>query len=466
MEVQSGWRAVLTGSQGRLTAGILLIVLTVATESLIVTAIMPVIVRDIGGLSFYGLAFSAFFLAGLASIPTAGWAADRHGPALPFALLITLFLAGSVVAAVAPTMVVLVIGRLLQGYGAGAQLTLAQGTIARVYPAAARVKVLSLMSAAWVAPGLLGPPLGALIASTVGWRWAFAAVVAPALVACVLTYPSLRTLGPTLSPARPGESPAEAGRGGAPAADGRAPIRWPVQVALGAGLVIAGLTAATWWGAVLVLAGVPTVIVALQHTLPPGSLRARPGLPAIVAAGYLLNVAFYSASSFVPLVLTHVRGTSVAAAGLAVSGGAVAWTVGVWVNTQLVDRLPRSRLVAAAALLLGVGVAGFAASLFGAPLALCYGGWLAAGFGMGITFNTFSLNAMALAPRGGEATAMGARNLSANLGTATGTGIGGAAIAVSSAAGVGLRPGLIFVYGLALVGACLTATLSRPASPT
>src|SRR5215831_11089531 len=86
------WRAVLSGSSGRLTIGLTLITLTVATESLVITAIMPAIVRDIGGISLYGLAFSAFFLAGLASIPTAGWAADRYGQALPFAVLIPVFL--------------------------------------------------------------------------------------------------------------------------------------------------------------------------------------------------------------------------------------------------------------------------------------------------------------------------------------------------------------------------------------
>jgi MFS family permease len=443
----SSWRAVLTGASGWLTIGLTLITLTVATESLIITAIMPAIVRDIGGISYYGLAFSAFFLAGLASIPTAGWAADRYGPALPFLVLITVFLAGSLVAAFAPSMPVLVLGRLAQGYGAASQFTLSQSVIARAYRDAARVKVLSLMSATWTLPGLVGPSVGAVIASTFGWRWAFGIVVAPALAACLITYPRLRALRPS------GASPRAA------------PIRWPLQVAAGAGLVIGGLTAGAWWGTLLILAGLPVTVIALRHTLPAGSLRARAGLPAIVAAGFLLNVAFYSASSFVPLALTRVRGTSIAEAGLAVSAATVAWTVGVWTNTQLVGRVPRGRLIATAALVLAAGIAGFGAALYGFPLPLAYAAWVLAGFGMGIAFNTFTLNAMALAPKGEEGRALAGRNLSANLGTAAGTGIGGAALGLSTGAQLGLRPGLTFIYALAGASAVATASLAGRASP-
>jgi len=443
----TSWSAVLTGPSGRLTIGLTLIVLTVATESLIMTAVMPAIVRDIGGLSFYGLAFSAFFLAGLASIPTAGWAADRYGPALPFAVLIGVFLAGSMVAALAPNMLVLVLGRVAQGYGAAAQFTLSQSAIARAFKDTARVKVLSLMSATWTLPGLLGPPTGALIASAFGWRWVFGVIVVPALAACALTYPRLRELGPV------GESRRSA------------PIRWPLQVATGAGLVIAGLTSAAWWGVVLIAVGLPLCLVALRHTLPAGSLHARVGLPAIVAAGFLLNVAFYSASSFVPLVLTRVQGTSITAAGIAVTGATIAWSVGVWINTQLVNRYPRARLIAASALLLALGIAGFGSALFGAPLAGLYVAWVLAGLGMGIAFNTFTLNAMALAPRGGEGAALAGRNLSSNLGTAVGTGVGGAAVALSTGLSLGLRPGLTFVYALAGASAVATAALSGRASP-
>jgi len=184
-----------------------------------------------------------------------------------------------------------------------------------------------------------------------------------------------------------------------------------------------------------------------------------------VAAGFVLNVAFYSASSFVPLVLTRVRGTSITAAGIAVTAATIAWSVGVWINTQLVNRYPRGRLIAASAIVLALGIAGFGSALTGAPLAGSYVAWVLAGLGMGIAFNTLTLNTMALAARGAEGAALAGRNLSSNLGTAVGTGVGGAALALSTGLSLGLRPGLTFVYTLAGASAIATAALSGRASP-
>ena len=73
--IGTGWAAVLRGPLSGLTWGLVFVTLSVATESLIIATIMPTIVRDIGGIELYGLAFSAFFLTGLVSIPVAGYTA-------------------------------------------------------------------------------------------------------------------------------------------------------------------------------------------------------------------------------------------------------------------------------------------------------------------------------------------------------------------------------------------------------
>ncbi len=444
----TSWRSILSGPRGRLTLGLALITLSVATESLIVTSIMPVIVRDLGGLNLYGLAFSAFFLAGLASIPTAGWMADRFGPSLPFVVLMGIFLAGTVAASLAPSMPVLVLARVAQGYGAGAQFTISQSTVARAFAEGARVKVLSLLSATWVLPSLVGPALGSVIATAFGWRWAFAVIIAPALAAFLLTYPSLRRIGRTASQQ---STPL--------------PLARPLLVAAGAGLVVIGLTAAAWWGALLFLVGLPVLATSLRHVVPPGTFGARRGLPAIVAASFVLNMAFYAAASFVPLVLTGVRHTSITQAGIAVTVATFSWTVGVWINTQLIGRLPRELILTGAASLLLAGIAGFALALAGVPLLFAFAAWALAGAGMGIVFNTLTLNAMAAAPRGGEGQAMGGRNLSSSLGTAMGTGLGGVAIAAGHALGLPLSSELAAIYAFALLSALATMALAHRATP-
>jgi MFS family permease len=446
LHAPDAWRGILAGPQGRLTLGLTFITLSVATESLIITTIMPAIVRDLGGVAFYGLAFSAFFLAGLAAIPTAGWAIDRYGPAYPFATTITLFVIGTAMAALAPNMPILVVARAVQGYGAAAQFTITQATIARGYPAQARVRVLSVISATWTVPGLLGPALGAAITNLFGWRWAFGAILAPAVLAAAITYPRLRAVPSSGSRSIP------------------LAIRLPFQLAVGAGLFIAGLTSPSWWAVPLLAIGVAIAMDALRRTLPAGSLRAHAGLPAIVASSFFLSAGFYAASSFVPLILVGVRSVSITVAGLAVSAGTLSWTLGVWLNTLLVDRIPRSVLIASSTTLMAAGIVGLASAIYGAPLLVAYATWPLAGIGMGVAFNTLTLNTMSAAPIGREGAALASRNLTGNLGIAIGTGIGGAAVAGAEAAHLGLRSGLAFTYAFAVVSALITAALAHRAA--
>ena len=103
-----------------LSTGLVLTITFIASEALAVVTIMPVVARDLGGLSLYGWVFSAFMLGSLFGIVTAGRQADRYGPARPFLGGLALFCAGLAIAGAAPTMLVLVCGRALQGSGAGA----------------------------------------------------------------------------------------------------------------------------------------------------------------------------------------------------------------------------------------------------------------------------------------------------------------------------------------------------------
>src|SRR2546428_6700480 len=116
-------------------------------------------------------------LAGIVSIPASGAEADRHGPARPLFRYSSYFLIGTVMAALAPSMPLLVVARLIRGYGGGSMYSLAYGVVPRVYPAHLRPKMLSWLSGVWLVTGLLGPPFGALLASTVGWRWALAVAI-------------------------------------------------------------------------------------------------------------------------------------------------------------------------------------------------------------------------------------------------------------------------------------------------
>src|ERR1700678_1878896 len=104
----------------RLTIGVVLVVSFIAFEAIAVATVLPVVVRHLGGLRLYGWAFSAFMLAQLIGIVLAGPVVDRIGLFPPTLLAAVLFAAGLGIDGAAPSMVVLVAGRVVQGLGAGA----------------------------------------------------------------------------------------------------------------------------------------------------------------------------------------------------------------------------------------------------------------------------------------------------------------------------------------------------------
>src|SRR5690242_4257124 len=102
-----------------LTVGLVLTISFVASEALAVVTVLPVVARDLGGLRLYGWVFSAFMLGSVVGIVAAGREADRRGPAIPFVAAVILFGSGLAIAGLAPSMDVLVTGRVLEGLGAG-----------------------------------------------------------------------------------------------------------------------------------------------------------------------------------------------------------------------------------------------------------------------------------------------------------------------------------------------------------
>ena len=81
-----------------LTAGLVLTITFVASEALAVVTVMPVVARDLGGLSLYGWVFSGVMLGSVVGIVAAGREADRRGPAVPFVAGVVMFGSGLAVA--------------------------------------------------------------------------------------------------------------------------------------------------------------------------------------------------------------------------------------------------------------------------------------------------------------------------------------------------------------------------------
>ncbi|HEY7737136.1 MAG TPA: MFS transporter [Candidatus Limnocylindrales bacterium] len=449
-------------SPGRraLTTGLVSTVTLVAFEALAVSTAMPVVARELGGIELYGWVFAAFFLGSLIGIVVAGGIIDRGGLVRPFLAGLGLFAAGLLVGGLAPSMMVLVAARFVQGVGAGALPPIAYVAIGRTLPEALRPRMFATLSTAWVVPGLVGPAVAGYVADEINWRLVFVGLIPILALAGALT---VTGLGAAASHARLAPDAAE--HAAAEASLRRLPLA--LVVAAGAGLVVAGLSAAQ---PVLLVGGVAVglllAVPSFARLTPPGTLVAAEGLPAAVLLRGLLTFAFFAADAYVPLALVEVRGTSPTEAGLALTAATLSWTGGAWVQARWLGSLGTRMFVRAGFAIVTIGVLGFTAVLWDAvPIPLAVVAWAVTGLGMGLSYSPLSMIVLSEARSGTEGTATSGLQLADVLGTALGTGVGGAFIAAGERAGQ-TALGLAWAFAIAVVvglgGLVLTRRLHGP----
>jgi MFS family permease len=444
----------------RLTAGLILTVTLVALEALSVATILPVVSRHLGDLRLYGWVFSAFFLANLVGSVIGGNLADRR--ALPVPLLggLLLFGAGLLIGGTAPDMPVLVFGRAVQGLGGGSVVASAYVAVGRGYADHERPRMFAIFSTAWVLPGLVGPVLAALVTDAFGWRWVFLGLLPLIVASATLAAPAVRSVPtPSVTDAR------------------KLPIIPAIGAAAGAGAILSGLTLARPLATgVLVAAGLLVAIPSLVRLTPPGTLRARRGLPVTVLSRGVLTFAFFSGDAYMPYLLTTLRHQPTAFAGFTLTASTLTWTLGAWVQERTVRRSGPRRLIGTGQVIVVVALGGLAACILPAvPPWVVLPAWSLGAFGMGLAYSTVALTALDLAPAGREGWATSAVQMNDVLGTALGAGVAGAAVALGQRLGdvrLGLAAALAVagIVGVAGVGASrrLPSTLGgdRPGETT
>lgn len=160
-------------------AALCLGVLLVGIELFITAVALPEIFFDLSGWTELRRAswiVTAYLVAYIAAMPLAGRAADRFG--LPNLMILSLlvFAAGSLVCGAAGTLEVLVLGRVIQGAGAGAILPVATAGASHLYDGHGRSRALGLIGAATFLGMAIGPVLGALILEYLDLRDALASI--------------------------------------------------------------------------------------------------------------------------------------------------------------------------------------------------------------------------------------------------------------------------------------------------
>ncbi|MEV8627395.1 MFS transporter [Streptomyces sp. NPDC051079] len=373
-EPSTGGGGVLGREHRALSIGIVSVVLLIAFEATAVGTAMPVAARELGGVSLYAFAFSAYFTTSLFAMVFSGQWSDRSGPLAPLTAGMSAFAAGLLLSGTAGTMWLFILGRAVQGLGGGLVIVALYVVISRAYAEHLRPAIMAAFAAGWVVPSVVGPLASGTITEHLGWRWVFVGIPALVVFPLALALPAIR---------RTASGPADP-HAPLPPYDRRR-IRLALGISVGAALLQYAGQELRWLSLVPAVAGAALLVPAVRGLLPHGTYRAARGLPSVVLLRGIAAGAFIAAESFVPLMLVTERGLSPTLAGLSLAVGGLTWALGSYVQSRPWTEPYRERLMVAGMVLVALAIAAAPSVLIEAvPAWVVAVAWAFGCFGMGI----------------------------------------------------------------------------------
>jgi EmrB/QacA subfamily drug resistance transporter len=179
-------------------SGLLLATFVASLDQTVVAAAMYRIGESLNGLTAQAWVTTAFLISSTISVPVFGKLSDTHGRKRLFVTAIGVFLAGSVLCALAGSMAMLAAFRAFQGIGAGGILTLTSAVMGDVVAPRDRAKYGGYFVAVYAVASVVGPVTGGALAGqrtllgVDGWRWIFLLNLPVGLAACVVVARALR----------------------------------------------------------------------------------------------------------------------------------------------------------------------------------------------------------------------------------------------------------------------------------
>ncbi len=176
-------------------AAVLVGTFMVALDQTLVTIALPRIGSDLGSTAGVDLVFSAYLLALGVVQPTMGWLADQFGRKRVFLVSLAVYSAGALLSGLAGDLPQLVLARIVQGIGGGAIFPVGMAMIYEQVPPHRRGLAMGIWSLGITVAPALGPVIGGLIVTSLGWRWLFFLTVPIGLLGVVVGARVLRFAG-------------------------------------------------------------------------------------------------------------------------------------------------------------------------------------------------------------------------------------------------------------------------------
>jgi MFS family permease len=320
-----------------------------AADTLVTATISPGMVLEIGGIEYVNWAVSLYEVGAIIAGAAAGMLCGRFGVKRVLSAAGAVYAFGCVVAAMAPSMTVVVIGRLVQGLGGGTLLSLCYFAMHEWFPEEYWNRLFGIEAFIWAAGSLLGPLVGGLFVNHYSWRGAFWLF---GLQAVILV---------TLSLLLPSDAPQER----------RQRAQWPIvplAVLSAATLMIAfaGIATRPVTAAVECLVGVALLFLAGRidrrspvRLLPSDLLNYRRPVGAGLLMVFALSVSTTGFWLYGPLILKIQFSTNPLIAGYILAAESLAWSLATLVVSKI-DAVAEILVIRIGAAVISMGAAGFA----------------------------------------------------------------------------------------------------------
>lgn len=399
----------------------------ISVEATIVSTAMPRIAAQLGDLHLYAWVFSSFLLTQTATAVVFGKLADLYGRRPVLVIAIGIFLVGSVLCGFAWSMPSLILFRLLQGVGAGGIQPICLTIIGDLYPGRERGRIQGWLASVWGVSSVLGPLIGGLLTERLSWAWIFWINVPLGLAAGAGFIAFLHEQRGT----------------GARNVDAVGAALFATTIAaLMFALTELGAGDPTIVAASLSVCAVAAVLFVLQERrcrdpMIAFRLWSRRAIAVTNGATLLSGMPFIGLSTFLPMYVQGVLGSSAPLAGFTLTAMILGWPIAATISARSFIHIGMRPVLICGGVLLAIGTAAFVLLAFVGSIPLAAGGSLVMGLGMGCLSTAAIVTVQSSVGWAERGVATASNIFSRNLGSTLGAAAFGGVFNVSLAHGDG-----------------------------
>lgn len=165
---------------------LILIMFMSAIESSIISLALPTIKQDLNAGNLISLIFTAYFIALVIANPIVGELLSRFKIIYVAIAGLLLFSIGSLMRGLSTNFTMLIISRVIQGFGSGVLMSLSQIVPKLAFEIPLRYKIMGIVGSVWGISSIIGPLLGGGILEFATWHWLFYINIPIAIIAIIL----------------------------------------------------------------------------------------------------------------------------------------------------------------------------------------------------------------------------------------------------------------------------------------